>query len=192
MNGVFVKVNQIKVCISDDDGKPGKPMYVACNVKNLRIDEFHSLKYDSIKPKLFENERPGMFNQFLSKSIFYFLDEYNDENVPPINIRVDIPKDEPNAPPIITIKLEDRALVLTSHALDILQENLEEVHTSEEKSLRKKQAPQNIPIDIYLRNVQLTLAVYRLFFSFNRNISFSFSLSINIQQHKLLSKSNHR
>ncbi len=72
VNGVFLKINQIKICITDDEGKPGKPMYVACNVKNLRIDEFHSLKFDSIKPKLFENERPGMLNQYLTKSISIF------------------------------------------------------------------------------------------------------------------------
>ncbi len=59
-----MKVNQIKVCMAEDTEKNGKPMYVACNVKNLRIDEFHSLKFDSIKPKLFENERPGMIDLF--------------------------------------------------------------------------------------------------------------------------------
>ena len=65
MNGVFVKINQIKVCITDDEGKNGKPLYVACSVQNLRIDEFDSLKFDAIKPKLFENERPGMRNELL-------------------------------------------------------------------------------------------------------------------------------
>jgi len=50
--------------MAEDTEKNGKPMYVACNVKNLRIDEFHSLKFDSIKPKLFENERPGMIDLF--------------------------------------------------------------------------------------------------------------------------------
>jgi len=50
--------------MTEDERKNGNSMYVACNVKNLRIDEFHSLKFDSIKPKLFENERPGIFNSF--------------------------------------------------------------------------------------------------------------------------------
>ena len=29
--------------MTDDEEKSGKPMYIACNVKNLRIDEFHSI-----------------------------------------------------------------------------------------------------------------------------------------------------
>lgn len=37
-------------------------MYIACSVKNLRIDEFDSLKFDAIRPKLFENERFSMWN----------------------------------------------------------------------------------------------------------------------------------
>lgn len=40
-------------------------MYVAATVKNVRIDEFQSLKFDAIKPKLFENERPGKAHLFL-------------------------------------------------------------------------------------------------------------------------------
>jgi hypothetical protein len=48
--------------MTNDEEKTDKPMYVACNIKNVRIDEFHSLKFDSIKPKLFENERPGIFD----------------------------------------------------------------------------------------------------------------------------------
>ena len=57
---MFVKVKDIKVCVSQDEEKSGKPMYVACSVKNLRIDEFDSLKFDAIKPKLFDNERFSM------------------------------------------------------------------------------------------------------------------------------------
>ena len=41
-------------------------MYIACNVKYLRLDEFSSLKMDAIKPKLFENERPGRIDRFPS------------------------------------------------------------------------------------------------------------------------------
>jgi hypothetical protein len=62
VNGVFVKLNQINVCITEDDDKDGSPMYVACNIKYLRIDEFSSLKFNTIKPKLFEKENPGMMN----------------------------------------------------------------------------------------------------------------------------------
>ncbi len=60
VNGVFVKLNQINVCITEDDGKTDKPFYIACNVKYLRIDEFSSMKFNKIQPKLFENESPGM------------------------------------------------------------------------------------------------------------------------------------
>ena len=44
-------------------------MYIACNVKYLRIDEFSSMKVDTIKPKLFENERPGTLNRFSSVQV---------------------------------------------------------------------------------------------------------------------------
>lgn len=54
-----MKLNQIYVCITEDESKEHHPLYVACNVKHLRIDEFTSLRYDTIKPKLFANERPG-------------------------------------------------------------------------------------------------------------------------------------
>jgi hypothetical protein len=62
INGVFVKLNQINVCITQNEEKIRQPFYIACNVKYLRLDEFSSLKFDTIKPKLFENERPGMMN----------------------------------------------------------------------------------------------------------------------------------
>jgi len=68
-----VKLNQINICITDDDDeKSRKPIYIALNVKYLRIDEFSSLKFDTIKPKLFENELPGMVDLFFLffKSIF--------------------------------------------------------------------------------------------------------------------------
>jgi len=45
-------------------------MYIACSVKNLRIDEFQSLKFDSLKPRLFDNERPGKINEFYFCSIY--------------------------------------------------------------------------------------------------------------------------
>ncbi len=55
-------MNQINVCITEDEEKNGKPMYIACNTKYLRIDEFHALNFDALKPKLFENERSGLIN----------------------------------------------------------------------------------------------------------------------------------
>ncbi|CAF4542304.1 unnamed protein product, partial [Rotaria sp. Silwood2] len=142
INGTFIKLNEIKIYVGADEEKHDKPIYIACNVKNLRIDEFHSLKYDSIKPKLFENECP---------------DEFNNENVPPINIRIDIPKGKSSPLPIVTIKLENRILAMTTHALDIILQNLEEIRTIEEKILRKNRPHKSVPINIDLNNIQLSL-----------------------------------
>ena len=68
INGVFLKVNRIQICVTENDSEVGKPMYIAMNVKYLRIDEFNALKFDSIKPKLFEHELPGRFPLFLADS----------------------------------------------------------------------------------------------------------------------------
>ncbi|CAF4355082.1 unnamed protein product [Adineta steineri] len=38
VNGVFIKLNQLNVCITEDDTKTDKPMYIACNARYLRID----------------------------------------------------------------------------------------------------------------------------------------------------------
>ncbi|CAF2516182.1 unnamed protein product [Rotaria sp. Silwood2] len=141
-NGVFIKLNQINVCITEDNGKIDKQMYIACNVKYLRIDEFSSVKLDTIKPKIFENENP---------------DEYNTENVPPINVRIDFPKSELSPPPIITLHIQDRSLKVASHAIDVISQNFEEMLTSEEKILRENQPIKTAPIDIHLNNVQFTL-----------------------------------
>ncbi|CAF4371835.1 unnamed protein product, partial [Rotaria sp. Silwood2] len=141
-NGVFIKLNQINVCITEDNGKTDKQMYIACNVKYLRIDEFSSVKLDTIKPKIFENENP---------------DEYNTENVPPINVRIDFPKSELSPPPIITLHIQDRSLKVASHAIDVISQNFEEMLTSEEKILRENQPIKTAPIDIHLNNVQFTL-----------------------------------
>ncbi|CAM4823866.1 unnamed protein product [Rotaria magnacalcarata] len=142
VDGVFIKLNQINICITEDHGKnDDKQMFIACNVKYLRVDEFSSLKLDSIKPKLFENESP---------------DELNNENVPPINLRLDFPKSK-ESPPTITIHLQDRLLVITSHAIDVLSQNLEEIFTVEERILRENLPPKLIPIEIQLNNVQITL-----------------------------------
>ncbi|CAF3619670.1 unnamed protein product [Rotaria sordida] len=140
INGAFVKLNQIKIYITADEEKNGKSIYMACNVQNLCIDEFHSLKFDSIKPKLFENESP---------------DKLNNENAPPINMRVDFSKDKSSSLPSVTIKIKNRILAIATHALDILVQNLEEVRTSEEKSLRKNRPQKSVPIDVHLNNVQL-------------------------------------
>jgi hypothetical protein len=71
VNGAFVKLNQINVCITEDDEKDKSPFYIACNVKYVRIDEFSALKFDTIKPKLFEKESPGMNLFSIFNSIFY-------------------------------------------------------------------------------------------------------------------------
>ncbi|CAF4699612.1 unnamed protein product [Rotaria sp. Silwood1] len=142
VNGVFVKLNQINVCITEDNGKNGNQMYIACNVKYLRIDEFSSLQFDTIKPTLFENENP---------------DEDNNENVSPINLRIDFPKSELSPPPIVTLHIQDRSLTIASHAIDVITQNFEEILTNEEKILRENQPLKIVPIDIHLNNVHLTL-----------------------------------
>ncbi|CAF1314302.1 unnamed protein product [Adineta ricciae] len=144
VSGVFLKINQINICMTEDGTKADKPMYIACDAKYLRIDEFSSLKFDAIKPKLFENENP---------------DEYNNENVPPINIRIDLPKGDslPPPPPTVTVQVQDRSLVIANHALDVLAQNLEEILTPEEKLIRQNQPLKIVPLDIILKNVQFTL-----------------------------------
>jgi hypothetical protein len=84
----------------------------------------------------------------------------NNDNVPPINIRIDFPKGEPSPSlPLITLQMQDRSLTTTSHALDILSQNLEEIFTAEEKLIRQTQPPKLPPIDIHLNNVQFMLEV---------------------------------
>ncbi len=104
---------------------------------------------------------------FLKINFYFFLkflDEFNDENVSPINLRIDLPKGESNSLPIVTIKIEDRTLGIAAHAIDVLLQNLEEVHTHEEKNLRKNHPHKFLPIDVHLNNVQLSLNVYSLIF----------------------------
>ncbi|CAF0946667.1 unnamed protein product [Adineta steineri] len=171
INGVFIKLNQIKVCITEDEEKPGKPMFIACNVKNLRFDEFHSFKFDSIKPKLFENESP---------------DEFNNENVPPVNIRIDFPKGETSSPPIVTIKIEDRVIGVAMHALDIILQNMEEIHTNEEKSLRKKRSNKFVPIDVYLKNIELSLKLAHEYATTDAVVEVKPPMKINIESMHVL------
>lgn len=97
------------------------------------------------------------FVQSILSNISILLDELNDANVSPVNLRIDFPKGE--SPPIVTVKLEDRVLGFATHALDVIIENLEEIHTAEEKRFRKTHPRKFVPIDIHLKNVQLALAV---------------------------------
>ncbi len=55
--------------------------------------------------------------------------------------------------------MQDRSLTTTSHALDILSQNLEEIFTAEEKLIRQTQPSKLPPIDIHLNNVQFMLEV---------------------------------
>ena len=157
-NGVFVKLNQINVCITEEDTKANSPLYVACNVKHLRIDEFSALKFDAIKPKLFQSERPGKSSDLFSSTDHRrsFADELNSDQVPPINIRVDLPKGDP-ALPEVTLRIRDRSLSVHAHALEVLVQNLEEIQTAEEKLVKKDRPIQIVPIDVHLTNVQLAL-----------------------------------
>ncbi len=88
------------------------------------------------------------------------IDELNNEKVPPINIRIDFPKGESKPSlPQVTLQMQDRSLTTTSHALDILTQNLEEICPIEEKLIRQTQSPKLPPIDIHLNNIQFTLEV---------------------------------
>ena len=88
------------------------------------------------------------------------LDELNSDKVPPINIRIDFPKGESTSSlPVVALKMQDRSIKTTSHALDILVQNLEEIFTAEEKLIRKGHPPKLPPIDMHLNNVQFTLEV---------------------------------
>jgi len=165
IDGVFVKLNRINVCITEDDDKLDRPLFIACNVKYLRLDEFSSLKLNSIKPKLFENERPGIIDRsYFSQisSFFFSQDEYNNENVPPINVRIDFTKGEfPPPPPMVTVKLQDRTLITTDHTVEVLTQNLEEIFTLEQKLIRQTQPVKLPPIDVHLTNVKFTLKVQK-------------------------------
>lgn len=161
INGVFIKLTGVQLCLTNAENENDRSLtYVAGQVKYLRIDEFREMKIDSLKPKLFDNERPG-------KSLFFFdfstipfvLDKVNDENVLPIELRLDFPKGDEHPPPILTIKLHDRSLMTTTHSIDMILQNLEEIHTDEEKSLRKSRPKKLIPIDLHLTNVQMILEV---------------------------------
>lgn len=49
-------------------------MLILCNCKYLRIDEFFSLEYDELKPKLFKNENPGLFYYFFLQKFKLIID----------------------------------------------------------------------------------------------------------------------
>ncbi len=80
-------------------------------------------------------------------------------NAAPINLRIDFPKGESHSPPIVAVQMEDRTLTIATHAIDILLQNLEEVHTLEEKKFRKTHSNIFVPIDVHLNNVQFSLDV---------------------------------
>lgn len=149
VNGVFIKLTGLQLCLTNAENKDDRSLtYVAGQVKYLRIDEFHEMKIESLKPKLFDNERP---------------DKVNDENVLPIKLRLDFTKGDEHPPPILTIKLHDRSLMTTTHSIDVILQNLEEIHTDEEKSLRKSRPKKLIPIDLHLTNVQMILEMINEF-----------------------------
>ncbi len=87
------------------------------------------------------------------------IDEFNNENVPPINIRIDFPKGEIPSLPILTLQIQDRSLTMTSHAIELLLQNLEQIFTPEEKLIRRNRPPKIVPLDVHLNNVQITLEV---------------------------------
>lgn len=89
------------------------------------------------------------------------VDKLNDENVLPLQFRLDFPQGDNHPPPTVTVKAQDRSLALTSHSIDILSQTLEEIHTDEEKSLRQSRPKKLVPIDVSLKNIHLCLEVSR-------------------------------
>ena len=87
------------------------------------------------------------------------LDEHNDASVPPVLLRVDFPKGQNSPPPNVTVKAQDRTVAIATHAVDIILQTLEEIHTSEEKQFRRSRAKKFVPIDADLHNIQLSLEV---------------------------------
>ena len=130
-------------------------------MKYLRIDEFDALKFDSIKPKLFNNERAGLKMNFLFHSMTdeIILDDWNPEDVSTIDIRVDLIPGDPTPPPRVTLQLFDRSLVTSNHALEILAKNLEEILSYEDRLARKDLIKKLPPVEIHLKNVEILLKV---------------------------------
>lgn len=124
---------------------------------------------------------------------YYFIDPFNNENVSPINIRIDLPKGQGPLLPTATLQIQNRSLATTTHALDILAQNLDEIFTPEQKIARRKQPPKILPLDIHLNNLQITLEVMLILFLLDYQKFLSkFSFFMNSQQlmHKL--KLNHQ
>ena len=115
------------------------------------------------------------------------LDELNNEDVPPIAVRIDFAKGQsPSPPPHVTVQMENRSLATNSHVLEVLSQNLEEIFTEEEKLARQNQPPNSPPIDVHLKNIQITLEA-RFPFEFNHSLIlfFCFSFHKNIYHQKL-------
>ena len=85
---------------------------------------------------------------------------------------------------MVTVQLENRTISIASHAIDILVQNLEEIHTSEEKSLRRNRPHKFMPLDIHLNNTQLSLNVRSTIIPFISLRFSAFSLFMNIPQQK--------
>lgn len=88
-----------------------------------------------------------------------YLDEHNDASVPPVLLRVDFPKGQNSPPPHVTVKAQDRTVAIATHAIDIILQTLEEIHTPEEKQFRRSRSKKFVPIDADLHNIQLSLEV---------------------------------
>lgn len=69
-----------------------------------------------------------------------------------------------NSLPTVTVQAKNRILSIASHAIDVLVQNLDEVHTREEKRLRKTHPLKFIPIDVRLNDIQVSLNVKIIYF----------------------------
>jgi hypothetical protein len=85
----------------------------------------------------------------------------NDGTLYPIIVRIDFAHSEPKSSPHIILKLDHRRLEISNYAIDVLSQNLEEIHTAEEKELHQSRGHSSIPIDVLLDDFHLYLKVLR-------------------------------
>ncbi|CAF1022643.1 unnamed protein product [Didymodactylos carnosus] len=139
VNGTFVKLDRIDLCITEEISS--KQFYVGCNINDIHVDEFIGLKFENIKPKLFDNNIPC-----------------NTVNSPIINVpvyaRIDFPKG--SEPPHVRIEVKDRRLQISKHSIDILSDTLEEIKPMHDK-IEERQHSNMVTIDVLLTNMSLLL-----------------------------------
>ncbi|CAF4485938.1 unnamed protein product, partial [Didymodactylos carnosus] len=90
VNGTFLKLNRVDICITEDVLL--KQFYIAGNINDIQINEFQRLKFENIKPKLFDID-----NNTLNSSTNVKI---------PVYARIDLPKG--SEPPHVQLDIKDR------------------------------------------------------------------------------------